>query len=67
MRKPAPDFGALHRNFGATINSDVTLKLMSLHIHLISGSFISRRQFKISNVCLEFLNSDSYFCITGDQ
>ena len=20
-----------------------------------------------SNVCLEFLNSDSYFCITGDQ
>jgi hypothetical protein len=22
MRKPAPDFGALHRNFSATINSD---------------------------------------------
>ena len=47
MRKPAPDFGALHRNCSATINSDVTLKLTSLHIHLISGSFISRRQFKI--------------------
>jgi hypothetical protein len=40
MRKPAPDFGALHRYFCATINSDVTLKLTSLHIHLISGSFI---------------------------
>jgi hypothetical protein len=42
-------FGALHRNFSATINSDVTLKLTSLHIHLISGSFIfeSRRHFKL--------------------
>ena len=49
MRKPAPDFGALHRYFCATINSDVTLKLTSLHIHLISGSFIfeSRRQLKL--------------------
>ena len=49
MRKPAPDFGALHRNFSATINSDVTLKLTSLHIHLISGSFIfeSRRHVKL--------------------
>jgi len=49
MRKPAPDFGALHRNCSATINSDVTLKLTSLHIHLISGSFIfeSRRHVKL--------------------
>ena len=61
MRKPAPDFGALHRNFSATINSDVTLKLTSLHIHLISGSFIfeSRRHVKIifkSRIVLNFLN-----------
>ena len=60
MCKPAPDFGALHGYFCATINSDVTLKLTSLHIHLISGSFIfeSRRQFKIifkSRVVLDFL------------
>jgi hypothetical protein len=28
------------QKFSATINSDVMLKLTSLHIHLISGSFI---------------------------
>jgi hypothetical protein len=28
------------QKFSATINSDVTLKLTPLHIHLISGSFI---------------------------
>jgi hypothetical protein len=42
-------FGALHRYFCAAINSDATLKLTSLHIHLISGSFIfeSRRHFTL--------------------
>ena len=48
-------------NVSATINSDVTLKLTSLHIHLISGSFIfeSRRHVKIifkSRIVLNFLN-----------